>query len=192
MKLNPEKCEFEVSFGKFLGFLVSQRWIEVNVDKIKDIEEMSNQLPSVKEVQRLMGRMVDLSRFISRSSEICHHFFSLLKKKNNFDWAPKCQQALRHLKRYSSSPQLLSKPEEGENLLIYLVVSEVAGKFPEDPKASWALRTKAARYSFKGGQLYRKSFQGPLARCLGASEANYVMQEVHEGIYGNHSDADSL
>nr|XP_016471265.1 PREDICTED: uncharacterized protein LOC107793429 [Nicotiana tabacum] len=41
------------------------------------------------------------------------------------------------------------------------------GKFLEDSKASRALQAKAARYSFKRGQLYRKSFQGPLARCLG-------------------------
>ncbi|XP_070035067.1 uncharacterized protein [Nicotiana tomentosiformis] len=65
-------------------------------------------------------------------------------------------------------------------------------KVPEDPKESSALRAKAAQYSFKIGQLYRKSFQGPLARCLGASEANYVMREVHEGICGNHSGGDSL
>lgn len=54
------------------------------------------------------------------------------------------------------------------------------------------MRTKAARYNFNGGQLYRRSFQGPLARYLGASEANYVMREVHEGICENHSGADSL
>ncbi|XP_075095278.1 uncharacterized protein LOC142173563 [Nicotiana tabacum] len=66
------------------------------------------------------------------------------------------------------------------------------GKLPLDPKASRVLRAKDARYSFKKGQLYRKSFQGPLAWCLGASEANYFMIEVHEGICRNHSGADSL
>ncbi|XP_075086167.1 uncharacterized protein LOC142168894 [Nicotiana tabacum] len=66
------------------------------------------------------------------------------------------------------------------------------GKLLEDPKASRALCAKAAGYSFKKGQLYRKFFQGPLSRCLGASEATYVMREVHEGICGNHSGADSL
>ncbi|XP_070046247.1 uncharacterized protein [Nicotiana tomentosiformis] len=66
------------------------------------------------------------------------------------------------------------------------------GKLPEDPKVSRALRAKAARYNFKSGQLYRKAFQGPLARCLGASEANYVMREVHEGICSNHAGTDSL
>ncbi|XP_070035326.1 uncharacterized protein [Nicotiana tomentosiformis] len=38
-------------------------------------------------------------------------------------------------------------------------------KLPKDPKESRALRTKATRYSFKGGQLYRRSCQGPLAGC---------------------------
>nr|XP_016438029.1 PREDICTED: uncharacterized protein LOC107764018 [Nicotiana tabacum] len=65
-------------------------------------------------------------------------------------------------------------------------------KLPEDSKASRALRAKAARYSFKGGHLYRKSFHGPLARCLGASKSNYVMREVHEWICVNHSRVDSL
>ncbi|XP_075086343.1 uncharacterized protein LOC142169046 [Nicotiana tabacum] len=66
------------------------------------------------------------------------------------------------------------------------------GKFTKDPKESQALRTKVARYSFKGGKLYRRTFQDPLARCLGASEANYVMRELYEGTCGNNSGADSL
>lgn len=66
------------------------------------------------------------------------------------------------------------------------------GKLPEEPQASRALCAKTARYSFKKSQLCRKSFQGSLARCLGASKANYVMREVHERICGNHSGADSL
>jgi len=88
MKLNPEKCAFGVSSEKFLGFPVSQRGIEVNPDKIKAIEDIPNQLSSIKEVQRLKGRLATLSRFISRYLEKCHHFFSLLKKKNNFKSTP--------------------------------------------------------------------------------------------------------
>ena len=40
MKLNPSKCVFGVSSGKFLGFMVSQRGIEANPDKIKAVLEM--------------------------------------------------------------------------------------------------------------------------------------------------------
>ncbi|XP_070045681.1 uncharacterized protein [Nicotiana tomentosiformis] len=46
------------------------------------------------------------------------------------------------------------------------------GKLPKDPKASRALRTKAARYCLVDGQLHRRSFQGPLAQCLGTLEAD--------------------
>lgn len=89
MKLNPEKCAFRVSSGKFLGLLVSQSGIEANPDKIKAIEDIPDQLSNVKEVQRLTGRLAALSRFISRSLEKCHRF-TLLNKKNNFEWTPEC------------------------------------------------------------------------------------------------------
>ena len=54
MKMNPSKCAFGVSSGKFLGFMVSQRGIEANPDKI---QAMLNMEPprNVKEVQSLIG-----------------------------------------------------------------------------------------------------------------------------------------
>nr|XP_009792054.1 PREDICTED: uncharacterized protein LOC104239185 [Nicotiana sylvestris] len=67
------------------------------------------------------------------------------------------------------------------------------GKLPTDPKESKALQTKAARFSFnKNGALYRRTFDGPLAVCLGSSDTGYVLREIHEGSCGNHSGADSL
>ena len=52
MKLNPAKCAFGVSTGKFLGFIVNNRGIEANPDKIKAVLDMPP--PSgIKEVQRL-------------------------------------------------------------------------------------------------------------------------------------------
>ena len=35
MKLNPLKCVFGVNAGKFLGFMMAQRWIEVNSTQVK-------------------------------------------------------------------------------------------------------------------------------------------------------------
>ena len=49
MKLNPSKCAFRVSSGKFLGFMVSQRGIEVNEDKIQAILNMKP-LKNIREV----------------------------------------------------------------------------------------------------------------------------------------------
>ena len=70
--------------------------------------------------------MAALSHFISRSSEKCHLFFSTLRKSKDFEWTPACEQALQDLKRYLTSPPLLSKPKDGEQLYIYLAVSEGA------------------------------------------------------------------
>ncbi|XP_059292068.1 uncharacterized protein LOC132045492 [Lycium ferocissimum] len=125
MKLNPEKCAFGVRSGKFLGFMVSNRGIEINPDKIKAIEDIEV-VNNIKGVQKLTGRIAALSRFISRSSDKSHRFFSLLRKKNDFDWTPECQEALRELKRYLSSPPLLHTPKADEPLFLYLAVSEVA------------------------------------------------------------------
>ena len=60
MKLNLVKCAFGVSAGKFLGFIVNNRGIEENPDKIKVVFDMPSP-SSIKEVQRLTGRIAALS-----------------------------------------------------------------------------------------------------------------------------------
>ena len=101
MKLNPTKCAFGVSTGKFLGFIVNNREIEANPDKIKavlDIRPPSN----TNEIQRLAGRIVALSRFVSKSSDKCQPFFQVLKKA--FHWDAHYEEASSSLKTYLSSP----------------------------------------------------------------------------------------
>nr|XP_016507384.1 PREDICTED: uncharacterized protein LOC107825062 [Nicotiana tabacum] len=62
----------------------------------------------------------------------------------------------------------------------------------EDNKKAQALHQKAARYCLNQGNLYRKMFGGPLARCLGPSQTEYMMREIHEGHCGNHAGGRSL
>ena len=59
MKSNPSKCAFSVASRKFLGFMVSQRGIEVNLEKVKAILNMTSP-KIVKEVQKLIGRIAAL------------------------------------------------------------------------------------------------------------------------------------
>ena len=70
MKLNPSKCVFGVSLGKFLGFMVSLRGVEANPDKIRVILEITPP-KNVKEVQSLNGKVVALNRFVSRMTDKC-------------------------------------------------------------------------------------------------------------------------
>ena len=121
MKLNPTKCAFGVSAGKFLGFIVHSRGIEVNPDKIKVVLDM--QPPSnTKEIQRLIRRIVALSFFVSRSNDKCRPFFQVLKRA--FHWDAQCEEAFSTLKTYLSSPPVLVSPSEGKLLTLYLVVSD--------------------------------------------------------------------
>ena len=50
MKLNPAKCTFRVSFGKFLGYMVSNRGIKANPEKIQAVLEMWS-LKNTKQLQ---------------------------------------------------------------------------------------------------------------------------------------------
>jgi len=77
MKLNPTKCAFGVSSGKFLGFMVSQRGIEANPKKVRAVLEMEAPR-TTKQLQRLTGRIAALNRFISRSTDKCLPFFKIL------------------------------------------------------------------------------------------------------------------
>ena len=65
IKLNPEKCTFGVPKGKLLGYMVSERGIEANRDKIAAITNMGP-IYGIKGVQRLTGCLAALSRFIAR------------------------------------------------------------------------------------------------------------------------------
>ena len=125
LKLNPSKCAFGVGAGKLLGFMVSNRGIEVNPEKIKAILDMSPPR-NIKEVQRLNGRLAALGRFLSKSGEKSLPFFSLLRKASKFEWTGECQSAFETLKTYFMKPPLLSKPVAGEELFLYLAASEVA------------------------------------------------------------------
>ena len=122
LKFNPGKCAFGMTTGKFLGFMVSQRGIEANPNKIRAIMEMAP-LRNVKEVQSLNGKIAALNRFVSRATDKCLPFFRTLKKF--FEWTAECQQAFEELKAYLSSPPLLSPSQPGVELFLYLVVSLV-------------------------------------------------------------------
>ncbi|KAM1285033.1 hypothetical protein ACFX2J_027653 [Malus domestica] len=126
MRLNPNKCAFGVGSGKFLGFMISQRGIEANLEKIKVIIDMKEPVTS-KDIQSLTGKVAALTRFISKATDRCTPFFKALKgSKKHSTWTDECAKALKNLKDYISKALLLSKPEVGDTLIIYLSVSASA------------------------------------------------------------------
>ena len=82
--LNASKCSFGVGSGKFLGYMVTHRGIEINPDQIKAINNL--QPPrNPKEVQKLIRMTAALNRFISWSVDRCRPFFLLMNKWKGFD-----------------------------------------------------------------------------------------------------------
>jgi hypothetical protein len=77
LKLNLTKCSFGVSAGQLLGFLVSARGIEVNPKKIQAILTMGKPT-KLHDVQKLIGRVAVLSRFVARLGEKALPFYVLM------------------------------------------------------------------------------------------------------------------
>ena len=79
MRLNLSKCIFGVASRKFLGFMMSQRGIEANPEKVQAIINMASPR-TVKEVQKLTRRIAALNKFVSRAMDKCLTFFKTLKQ----------------------------------------------------------------------------------------------------------------
>ncbi|XP_075076818.1 uncharacterized protein LOC142163431 [Nicotiana tabacum] len=221
-------------------------------------------------IQHLTNTFHILRKFnMKLNPEKCAFGVSLaLKKQNQFEWFEECKQALKNLKAYLSNPPLLAKPKDGEKLLVYLAVSEVAvsAVLVREDQGTWTLFTDGSS-NVKGaglvivmvpptGETIRQEIKchpitnneveyeaviaglelareleieqvviksdsqlvvnqmqrtytarevrmqqylekardlvSPLARCLGPSQTEYVMREIHEGHCGNHAGGRSL
>ena len=120
--LNPSKCIFGVSPGKFLGFLVTKREIEANPDQIQALLAMS--LPrNIHEVQQLTGRAAALNRFVSKSADKCLPVFEIQRKNKAFERTDESKIAFNQLKKYLRWPPLLTVLTTSEELIVYLYVS---------------------------------------------------------------------
>jgi hypothetical protein len=122
VKLNPEKCVFGVPRGMLLGFIVSERGIEANPEKIVAITNMGP-IKDLKGVQMVMGCLAALSCFISCLGEKGLPLYRLLRKAERFTWTPEAKEALRNLKALLTNAPILVPLAAGETLLIYVAAT---------------------------------------------------------------------
>ena len=124
MKLNPLKCAFGVSAGRFLGFMVTQRGIEANPAQLKAILQSSTP-SSKKEIQQLTGRLAALGRFISQFTDRLKPFFTTLRVASRAKWDEECDQAFIEIKQYLTEPPILASPEAGDTLYLHLAAFDI-------------------------------------------------------------------
>jgi hypothetical protein len=119
VKLNLEKCVFGVLRGILLSFVVSERIIEANPEKILAIMDMGP-IKNLKGVQCVKGCLAALSGFIARLGERSLPLYKLMKKSDHFTWTPEVQEALDSLKNLLKSPPILTAPTTEEPMLLYI------------------------------------------------------------------------
>ena len=122
LRLNASKCSFGVGSGKFLGYMVTHRGIEVNPDQIKAINNLQSPR-NPKEVQKLTGMVTALNRFFSQSTDRYKPFFLLINKWKGFEWNEECAMAFQQLKDYLARPPIMSSPKLDEVLFAYIAVA---------------------------------------------------------------------
>jgi len=123
IRLNPEKCVFDVDRGKFLSFMLTQRDIEVNPEKCNAIIEMRSP-NNVKEVQRLIDRVTAISCFLPKLAEQTQPIIQLLNKFMKFSWNDECEQVFQNLKNTLTSPPILHKLNTHQPLLVYITATD--------------------------------------------------------------------
>ncbi|XP_059428515.1 uncharacterized protein LOC132162275 [Corylus avellana] len=106
MKLNLAKCAFGVA--------------SANPKKIRAVLDIQSP-KNTKQLQQLTGRIAALNRFISQSTDKCLPFFKILRIA--FEWSEECEEAFDQLKKYLTSPPLLSRVVPREALYLYVAIS---------------------------------------------------------------------
>ena len=105
-----------------LRFIVSERGIEANPEKVSAVTSMGP-IQDLKGVQRVMGCLAALSRFISCLGERGLPLYRLLRKSKCFSWTPEAKEALTKLKALLTNPPILVPPTKGEALLLYVTAT---------------------------------------------------------------------
>ena len=89
LRMNPIKCAFGVTAGKFLGFLIYQRGIDVDHSEVQAITTMKP--PStLTQLKSFLGKLSYIRRFILGLAALTAVFTPLLKKGRPFRWNSKC------------------------------------------------------------------------------------------------------
>jgi hypothetical protein len=121
LKMNPLKCAFGVSDGKFWRFVVHEKGVEIDPKKKVSIKKVQA-LTYKKDLQRFLGKVNYLRRFSCDLSGKVDAFTPLLRLKSGseFTWWAKQQEAFDEIKSYLTSQPVLQPPKSGVPFRLYV------------------------------------------------------------------------
>ncbi|XP_015068788.1 uncharacterized protein LOC107013378 [Solanum pennellii] len=123
LRMNPLKCAFRVTSGKFLGFILRHLGIEIDQAKVDAILKMLEPR-NIHELKSLQEKLPYLRRFISNLAGRCQPFGHLMKKGAAFNWDQTCSDAFKSIKSYLAKPPVLATPIPGKSLILHIAAQE--------------------------------------------------------------------
>ncbi|XP_075659012.1 uncharacterized protein LOC142628861 [Castanea sativa] len=123
LRMNPLKCASRVSSGKFLGFLVHNRGIDIDPAKATAIATMKPP-GTVKELKSFLGKVSYIRRFIPGLASITSAFGKLLKNGQNFEWGEAQQAAFKRLQQIMMNLPTMQAPIRKKPLLLYFATNQ--------------------------------------------------------------------
>ncbi len=115
--LNPEKCEFAKKKVKFAGYLVSEKGIEIDPEKLEAVQDLTPP-QNVSEVRRFLGSLNQMGKFIPNLAEKTKLICDLLVKMNEFIWGQSQQEAFESLKTELTTVPVLAYYDPAKKTIV--------------------------------------------------------------------------
>lgn len=117
LKLNPEKCKFFQSQVTFLGHKCTSEGILPDGDKLKSVHKYP--VPHDKDsVKRFVAFANYYRKFIPNFAEFAQPLTDLTRKRVDFEWTEKHQNAFERLKKFLVTPHILQYPDFEKEFII--------------------------------------------------------------------------
>lgn len=174
LRFNKAKCKFGLTEIKYMGHIISNKGIKPDQTKVEAIKNMS--VPqNKKEVERLLGMIQYVSRFIENVSELTEPLRHLLKKSVLFQWNIEQEGALKKIREILSNPPVLGHFQMDKPIVISCDASQNAcGAVLLQSDAPVAFFSRALTTSQQGYAQIEKEMLSIVLAC----------ERFHQYIYG--------
>uniref|UniRef100_A0A151UE88 Retrovirus-related Pol polyprotein from transposon 412 family n=1 Tax=Cajanus cajan TaxID=3821 RepID=A0A151UE88_CAJCA len=184
MHLNPEKCVFGVQRGRFLGFMITSRGIEANPEKYQ-CEEAFQGFKTFLTTRPILQRP-DHNTDLLLCLAVAENAISPVIVQEH----QKVQTPIYFINRVLEDAEKSDNEGLGWMTGIWNYLKD--GTLPEGKDEARKVRMRSAKFVIIGDELFKRGVSTPLFKCLTASQAAYVIKEIHQGICGMHSGARSM
>ncbi|GJY05254.1 reverse transcriptase domain-containing protein [Tanacetum coccineum] len=185
---NPEETKFTYALRFKFDATNNEAVYEALITGLRIAEQMGVKNLQINVDSRLVSNQVNGS-YIAKEPGMIQYLVKVKTLASSFKKFSIKQVLVEELneKSINEAEVLAVMEEEGDTwmTLIYECLTEET--LPVKKEKAKAVRRKSRRYAVINGVLYKKSYLGPLLRCIRPLQANYVLREIHEGSCSMHA-----